>query len=124
MDTESKQNSGFAADMQSSSLKEKIQKLLANKLTPMQISEGYLHSKELTYLLGCSERTLIRWSNCVNKEMSMSVFPVLVLPGHINIFLMTFTNILLITQFKRSARLEMQAFFITINFPVNEKRSF
>ena len=38
---------------------------------------------------------------------------------------MTFTNILLITQFKRSARLEMQAFFfITINFPVNEKRSF
>jgi len=54
----------------------------------------------------------------------MSVFPVLVLPGHINIFLMTFTNILLITQFKRSARLEMQAFFITINFPVNEKRSF
>ena len=29
MDTESKQNSGFAADMQSSSLKEKIQKLLA-----------------------------------------------------------------------------------------------
>lgn len=37
---------------------------------------------------------------------------------------MIFTNILLITQFKRSARLEMQAFFITINFPVNEKRSF
>ena len=54
----------------------------------------------------------------------MSVFPVLVLPGHINIFLMTFTNILLITQFKRSARVEMQTFFIICNFSVNEKRSF
>ena len=72
MDTESKQNSGFAADMQSSSLKEKIQKLLANKLTPMQISEGYLHSKELTYLLGCSERTLIRWRQ-LRKQGNVNV---------------------------------------------------
>lgn len=53
----------------------------------------------------------------------MLVFRVLVLPGHTNIFLMTFINILLITQFKRSARLEMQAFFIICNFSANEKRS-
>ncbi len=61
MSFETSQNSGFAPNEAPSSLKERVQRILAAKLTSRQIEEGFLYTKELMLVLGCSERTLIRW---------------------------------------------------------------
>ncbi len=41
--------------------KEIIKEMVNSKLTAKQLSEGWLFTKEVQYLLGCSERTLARW---------------------------------------------------------------
>lgn len=43
------------------SLNDKIKKILSAKLTPSQIEAGYVCTKELTYILSCTEKTLSRW---------------------------------------------------------------
>lgn len=42
------------------SLNDKIKQILSAKLTPSQIEAGYVCTKELTYILSCTEKTLSR----------------------------------------------------------------
>lgn len=43
------------------SLNDKIKKILSAKLTSSQIEACYVCTKELTYILSCTEKTLSRW---------------------------------------------------------------
>lgn len=93
MSFETSQNSGFAPNEAPSSLRERVQRILAAKLTPRQIEEGFLYTKELMLVLGCSERTLIRWRKLRKQGDKTVEFLVTIRWGRINIILMIFTSI-------------------------------
>ena len=44
-----------------------IKEYVNKRLTSAQLDRGWLSSKEVGFLLGCSERTLIRWRSQQNK---------------------------------------------------------
>ena len=77
------------------SLNDKIKQILSAKLTPSQIEAGYVCTKELTYILSCTEKTLSRWRQ-QRTEIKMSVSLVTKLWGNIGISWMTSSSILLI----------------------------
>lgn len=52
---------------ESNSVSNVARKMLEERLTKNQIDNGYLYTKELMYILGCSERTLIRWRQLRKK---------------------------------------------------------
>lgn len=50
-----------AIETKTNKYKEMIKEMVNKKLNDRQLQEGWVWGKELQYVLGCSERTLIRW---------------------------------------------------------------
>lgn len=54
-------------EITSNKYNEIIKEMVNSKLTNKQLSEGWLFTKEVQYILGCSERTLARWRELRKK---------------------------------------------------------
>lgn len=52
--------------------KEMIKEMVNKKLSAAQLEDGWLFAKEVQYILGCSERTLVRWRQ-LRRQGNMNV---------------------------------------------------